>query len=72
MGELTAFAGIFVLGIVLGVTSSFVRITPEEWNKAEAYCTTNSNIEKFIAKPWDNNSVECKNSARFTLKDEKK
>ena len=72
MGELTAFVGIFILGIVIGVISSFVRITPEEWSKAEANCATNESIDKFIAKPWDNNSIVCKNSARFTLKDEKK
>lgn len=44
----------------------------EEWNKSESYCATNEGIGKFIAKPLDDNSVECKNTARFKLEDEKK
>jgi hypothetical protein len=72
MGEFCAFVCIFVFGIFLGVNSSFVRVTQEEWNKSESYCATNEGIAKFIAKPLDDNSVECKNTARFKLKEEKK
>lgn len=62
----------FLFGIFLGVNSSFVRVTQEEWNKSESYCATNEGIDKFIARPLDDNSVECKNTARFKLKEEKK
>lgn len=72
MGELFGFLTIFVFGIFLGVNSSFVKVTSEDWRKAEELCSTNEGIDKFIAKPLDDNSVECKNTARFKLKDEKK
>lgn len=72
MGEFIAFLGLFIFGIFLGINSSFKRIDAEEWKQAESYCATNGGIDKFIAKPWEDNKVECKNTARFTLKDEKK
>lgn len=72
MGEFTAFVGIFAFGIFLGVNSSFVHVTQEEWNKSESYCATNEGIAKFIARPLDDNAVVCKNTAKFILKDEKK
>lgn len=72
MGEVFGFIAIFAFGIFLGVNSSFVGITQEEWNKSESYCATNEGISRFIARPLDDNSVECKNTARFKLKDEKK
>lgn len=62
----------FLFGIFLGVSSSFVHVTQEEWNKSESYCATNEGISKFIARPLNDNSVECKNTAKFKLKDEKK
>lgn len=72
MGELFAYLAIFVFGIFLGVNSSFVRVTQEDWHKAEELCSKNDSIDKFIARTLDDNSVECKNTARFKLKDEKK
>ena len=72
MGEFTALIGVFVLGVILGVNSSFKRVDAEEWQRAESYCATNEGIGRFVAKPWDDNSVECKNTAKFTLKSDKK
>lgn len=72
MGESFAIMGIFAIGVFIGVSSSFVNVTQEEWNKSESYCATNEGIGKFIAKPLDDNSVECKNTARFKLQEEKK
>lgn len=72
MGETFAIVGIFIVGVFIGVNSSFVSVTQEEWNKSESYCATNEGIAKFIAKPLGHNSVECKNTARFKLQDEKR
>lgn len=72
MSESFAIVGIFTVGVFIGVNSSFVSVTQEEWNKSESYCATNEGIGKFIAKPLDYNSVECKNTARFKLQEEKK
>ena len=49
MSESFAIVGIFAFGVFIGVSSSFVNVTQEEWNKSESYCATNEGIGKFIA-----------------------
>ncbi|MNX77696.1 hypothetical protein D3C86_1092470 [compost metagenome] len=70
--EFLAWFGMFLFGIFLGVNTSSVRVTPEDWSRAEEFCAKNDGIDKFIARTIDDNSVVCKNTARFTLEDEKK
>lgn len=70
--EFFAWVCVFVFAVFLGVNASSVRVSPEEWTKAEQLCSKNDGVDKFIARTLDDNSVFCKNSARFTLKDEKK
>lgn len=72
MGELFAWFGVFALGIFIGINSSSVRVSPNDWHKAEELCSKNENIDRFVAKPLDDNAVVCKNTAKFILKDEKK
>jgi hypothetical protein len=72
MGEFSAWVVAFVFGIFLGVNSSSVRITTEEWKKAEEFCSKNDGIDKFVARTLDPNHILCKNSAKFILKEEKK
>jgi hypothetical protein len=70
--EVLTWFGMFLLGIFLGVNASSVRVTPEDWSRAEAFCEKNDGIDRFIARTIDDSGVVCKNTARFTLEDEKK
>lgn len=72
MGEVFARLGVFALGIFIGINSSSVRITTDDWHKAKEMCSTNEGIDKFVARTLDENNVVCKNTAKFILKDEKK
>jgi len=72
MGEFLAGFGMFLFGIFLGVNASSVRVAPEDWSRAEEFCAKNAGIDRFIARTLDDNGVVCKNTARFTLGDEKK
>lgn len=72
MGELFVWFCVFLFGLFIGVNSSSIRITPEEWTKAEEFCSKNDGVEKFVARTLDPNHVLCKNSAKFVLKEEKK
>ena len=70
--EFLAWVCVFVFAIFLGVNASSVRVTPEDWSRAEEFCAKNDGIDRFIARTIDDSGVVCKNTARFTLEYEKK
>lgn len=72
MGEFFAFLALFLFGVFLGVSSSTVRVTAEDWNKGQELCSTNGGLDKFYSKTLDPNAVVCNNTAKFILKDEMK
>jgi hypothetical protein len=72
MGEFSAWIVVILFSIFIGVNSSSIRITTEEWNKAEEFCSKNEGVDRFVARTLDPNHVLCKNSAKFVLKEETK
>lgn len=68
----SAWVIVILFSLFIGVNSSSIRVTPEEWNKAEEFCSKNDGIDRFVARTHDPNHVLCKNSAKFVLKEEKK
>lgn len=72
MGELLGWFCASMFGIFIGVNSSSICITTEEWSKAEEFCSKNEGVEKFVALTLDPNHVLCKNGAKFVLREEKK
>lgn len=72
MGEIFAWFGVFALGIFIGINGSNVRITPDEWHKAEERCSTNEGVDEFVAKTLYDNVALCNNTARFVLRGEVK
>lgn len=72
MGEFCAWLVVILFSLFIGVNSSSIRVTPDEWRKAEEFCSKNEGIDKFVARTLDPNHVLCKNTAKFVLKEEKK
>lgn len=59
------------LGILLGLTFAFSRMTEQDFQKAIDVCIPNGGLEVYIANTVGAADVYCKNDAKFKMKGEK-
>ena len=60
-----------VVGILLGLTFAFSRMTEQDFQKAIDVCGPNGGLEVYIANTVGAADVYCKNDAKFKMKGEK-
>lgn len=60
-----------VLGILLGLTFAFSRVTEQDFQKAIDVCAPNGGLEVYITNVVGGADVYCKNDAKFKMKEEK-
>lgn len=60
-----------VVGILLGLTFAFSRVTEQDFRKALDVCVPNEGLEVYIANTVGAADVYCKNDAKFKMKEGK-
>ena len=60
----------WVMGILLGLTFAFSRMTEQDFQKAIDVCIPNGGLEVYIANTVGAADVYCKNDAKFKMKEE--
>ena len=61
----------WAMGILLGLTFTFSRVTEQDFQKALGMCEANGGLKVYIANTVGGADVSCKNDAKFKMKGDK-
>lgn len=71
MHETIVMAAILAVGIFIGGSIGNVRMETPELDSANSLCSLNGGIDYLVIKTLQQNSVFCKNGAKFILENSK-
>jgi hypothetical protein len=60
-----------IIGVLYGLLGAYSHVNVNELTEATGLCASNGGIEILTAKTVGDNSISCKNGARFEIKDSK-
>lgn len=67
MHEIIGMAARRGFGILIGGSMVGIRMDTPELNSAQYYCLTNQGVDYIMTRALQQNSVFCKNGAKFIL-----
>lgn len=60
-----------IMGIILGLTFAFSRVTEQDFQKALDVCVPNEGLRVYVTSVVGGAYVYCKNDAKFKMEGEK-